>query len=221
MKRSEQVVTFLGKDTEFEGKLRFDGTIRIDGHFKGEIRADGNLIVGEEGMIEADMHIAYIVIRGEVHGNIIATERVDIRAPGKVFGNIQAPTVVMDEGVIFEGQTRMYQAREAGEKALDVIGSDYYKGEPPPTMIAIYGLVTDQETGNPIRNAVITCKGVDRKDSKSNASGYYELIHLKEGKWKVKVKAKGYKKGEATVEISGGGTHEQNFPLRPKKKQGS
>ena len=64
MKKNQQVVTFLGKDTAFEGKLSFNGRIRIDGHFKGEIEAQGNLIVGEEGMVEADMHLAYIVIRG-------------------------------------------------------------------------------------------------------------------------------------------------------------
>lgn len=216
MKKGEQVVTFLGKDTEFEGKLKFEGTIRIDGYFKGEIESDGNLIVGEEGMVEADMHVSYIVIRGEIHGNIMADQRVDIRAPGKVFGNIQAPTVVMDEGVIFEGKTRMYQAREAEEKNLDIIGTDEYKGGPPPSLVAIYGIITDEQTGQPIRNAVVRCKGPDKKETKSNASGYYEVIHLKDGRWKVKVKAKGYGKGEAAIEISGGGTLEQKFALKPR-----
>ena len=213
MKGKEQAVTFLGKDTEFEGKLRFEGTIRMDGRFKGEIWADGNLIVGEDGMVEADMHVTYIVIRGEVHGNIMADQRVDIRAPGKVFGNIQAPAIVMDEGVIFEGTTRMYQAKDTAEGQADVVGSDEYSGEPPPSLIAIYGVVTDQSTGDPIRNAVVRCKGAERKEAKSNASGYYELIHLKDGQWKVWVKAKGYKKGVTTVEIVGGGTHEQKFTL--------
>ena len=96
MKRKEKVVTFLGKKTAFEGKLSFHGTIRIDGRFKGEITNGGNLIVGEEGIVEADMHVSYIIVRGEVHGNITSDQRVDIRAPGKVFGNIQAPTVVID-----------------------------------------------------------------------------------------------------------------------------
>ncbi|MBW2004532.1 MAG: polymer-forming cytoskeletal protein, partial [Deltaproteobacteria bacterium] len=61
MKKRDQAITFLGKDTEFDGKLTFHGTIRIDGHFKGEISAGGNLVVGEEAMIEANMHISYIV----------------------------------------------------------------------------------------------------------------------------------------------------------------
>ena len=219
MKKSEQVVTFLGKDTEFEGKLRFHGNIRIDGHFKGEIEAEGNLIVGEEGMIEADMHISYIVIRGEVHGNITADQRVDIRAPGKVFGNIQSPTVVIDEGVIFEGQTKMYRAKEVDLDRSDIVGSDEYTGGPPPNLTAVYGIVSDEVTGTPLRNAEIRCKGREKKETKSNASGYFEVINLKDGKWKVRAKAKGYKKLETSIEISGGGTFKQDFNLKPKKQE--
>ena len=217
MKKKEQAITFLGKDTEFEGKLSFRGNIRIDGHFKGEILNGGNLIIGEEGLVEANMHVSYVVISGEVHGNIIADQRVDIHAPGKVFGDIQAPAVVIDEGVIFEGKTRMYRAKEADERKLAAVGSDEYAGSPPATLCAIYGIITDQNTGKPVKNAEIICEGIDKKNAWSNASGYYELINLADGKWKLKIKAKGYKKGTAKVEISGEGSHEQNFELRSKK----
>lgn len=220
MKEKDQSVTFLGKDTEFEGKLTFHGAIRLDGHFKGEISADGSLVVGEEAMIEANIHVSYIVIRGEVHGNIIADQRVDIRAPGKVFANIQAPTVVIDEGVIFEGKTRMYQAKEAEEEKLSVIGSDEYTGGPPKNLTAIYGIVTAQDTGKPIKNARVKCKGVGKKNTLTNASGYYELINLKEGKWKLRINALDFKKGNAKVEVLGEGTYKQNFDLMPKKKKG-
>jgi len=115
MKKTETMTAFLGKDTEFEGKLTFHGTIRIEGHFKGEISADGSLIVGEGAMIEANMHISYILISGEIHGNIIADDRIEIYPAGKVFGDIQAPTVVIDEGGIFEGNCRMHRAKEAAE----------------------------------------------------------------------------------------------------------
>jgi cytoskeletal protein CcmA (bactofilin family) len=217
MKKGQQTVTFLGKDTEFEGKVSFSGTIRIDGHFKGEISNGGNLIVGEEGLIEADMHVSYIVISGEVHGNITADQRVDIHAPGKVFGDIQAPAVVIDEGVIFEGKTQMYQAKNVDEKKLAAIDSDEYAGSPPPTLRAIYGIVTDQHTGAPIKNAEIICEGIAKKNVWTNVSGYYELINLSDGKWKLKIKVKGYKKETAKVEISGEGKHEQNFELKQKK----
>ena len=216
MKNKKQDITFLGKGTKFEGKLTFSGTIRIDGHFKGEISSDGNLIVGEEGVIEADIHISYMIIRGEIHGNIIADQRIDIHAPGKVFGNIQSPTVVMDEGVILEGTTRMHRGEKGNKGKPDVVGLNEYHGEPPPTLTGIYGIVTDQETGNPVKNVLIKCKGDEKKEIETNASGYYELTDLADDNWKMTVKAKGYKKEKTQVEISGGGTYEQNFKLQSK-----
>ena len=217
MKRKEKVVTFLGKETAFEGKLSFHGTIRIDGRFKGKITKGGNLIVGEDGIIEADMHVSYIIVRGEVHGNITSDQRVDIRAPGKVFGNIQAPTVVIDEGVIFEGKTSMYRAKEAEEKTSDPITSDEYQGGPPSQLSGIFGIVLDKNTGNPIRNATVLCRGNEKMETQTNASGYYEQINLKDGNWKLKIKAKGYKPTMAKVRLSGKNASERNFELKPKK----
>ena len=115
MQKTENMTAFLGKDTAFEGKLTFHGTIRIDGHVKGKILADGSLIVGEEAMIEATMHLSCISVSGEIHGNIIADDRIEIHPAGKVFGDIQATTVVINEGGIFEGNCRMQPAKEADE----------------------------------------------------------------------------------------------------------
>jgi cytoskeletal protein CcmA (bactofilin family) len=109
MKKTDEINAFLGKDTEFDGKLSFGGTVRIDGHFKGEINSDGTIIVGETAVIEADVGVSYVVISGEIRGNILASKRVEIHAPGKVFGNINSPTVVMDEGVVFEGSCSMQE----------------------------------------------------------------------------------------------------------------
>jgi cytoskeletal protein CcmA (bactofilin family) len=216
MKKGNQVITFLGKETEFEGKLAFRGTMRLDGHFKGEITAGESLIVGEEGMIEANLHAAYIVISGEVHGNILADQRVDIHPPGKVFGNIQAPAVVIDEGVIFEGKTRMYQAKDADDKKSETMGSEDYAGESSVSLRAVCGIITDQDTGKPIKNAEIKCEGLSKKNTITNAAGYYELINLEDGKCKLTIKAKGYRKVKGKVEISGEGKYEENFALKPK-----
>lgn len=217
MKRKDKVVTFLGKETSFEGKLAFHGTIRIDGRFKGEITRGGNLIIGEEGIVEADIHVSYIIVRGEVHGNITSDQRVDIRAPGKVFGDIQAPTVVIDEGVIFEGKTSMYRAKEETGERSDPIISDEYHGGPPASLSGVFGIVLDQNTGNPIRNASVFCKGSEKRETKTNASGYYEQINLRDGSWKLKIKAKGYKPSMAKVMLSGRGASERNFELKPKR----
>jgi len=116
MKTREKIVTFLGNDTEFDGKLTFPGTTRMEGIFKGEISSDGSLIVGEKAMLEANIHVSYIIITGEIRGEIIADKRIDIREPGKVYGNIQAPTVVMGEGAIFEGTCKMSQAEKRNGK---------------------------------------------------------------------------------------------------------
>ena len=121
MKKRDEINAFLGKDTEFEGKLSFKGAVRIDGHFTGEIFTEGTLIVGELAVIESNIHVSHIIISGEIRGNIIADNRIEIHAPGKVFGNIQAPTVVIEEGVIFEGNCRMKGIEKVEDKKLAVI----------------------------------------------------------------------------------------------------
>jgi cytoskeletal protein CcmA (bactofilin family) len=107
MTKRDEINAFLGKNTEFEGRLSFEGAVRIDGHFKGEISSEGTLIVGETAVIESEVRVSHIIISGEMRGNILASKKIEIHAPGKVFGNICAPAVVMDEGVVFEGTCTM------------------------------------------------------------------------------------------------------------------
>jgi cytoskeletal protein CcmA (bactofilin family) len=120
-KNHDQINAFLGKDTEFEGKLSFEGAVRMDCRFKGEILSGGMLIVGESAVIESDVRVSHMVISGEVRGNIEA-DRVEIRAPGRVIGNIRSPVVVIEEGVIFDGSCQM-QAQE-GEAGKDISVAD-------------------------------------------------------------------------------------------------
>ena len=104
MKNQNKIVTFLGKNTVFDGVLKFEGAIRIDGLFKGRIEAPkGTLVIGEAARLESDIHVFSIIISGEVRGDITADSKIDIHVPGRVFGNIQAPTVVVQEGVVFAG----------------------------------------------------------------------------------------------------------------------
>ena len=77
---------FFGNDTEFEGKLSFSGAVRIDGSFKGEISTKGTLIVGETANIEAEIHASHIIISGEVRGSIVAENKIEAHAPGKIIG---------------------------------------------------------------------------------------------------------------------------------------
>jgi cytoskeletal protein CcmA (bactofilin family) len=114
MARKDKITAFLGENTLFEGHLSFEGTLQIDGRYKGKISASGNLIIGKKAMVESDIHVSSIIVSGEVHGNVVAEERIEIQVPGKVFGDIQAPEVIIHGGVIFEGncQTKAVNAPE-------------------------------------------------------------------------------------------------------------
>ena len=97
----------LGKGSEFEGKLAFEGKVRIDGTFTGEISTNDLLQVGEGARIQAEITCGTIVVEGEVVGNIKATQAVELRRPAKVHGDIMTPSLVIEKGVLFEGRSRM------------------------------------------------------------------------------------------------------------------
>lgn len=97
----------LGKGSEFEGKLTFEGTVRIDGRFTGEVMSEGKLIVGEGAEIQAEIRVASVEVYGDVTGNIFATEAVELYAPASVRGNITSPALHIDKGVFFEGACQM------------------------------------------------------------------------------------------------------------------
>jgi len=124
MKAIENITTYIGKDTEFEGKLKFYGTIRIDGQFRGEIMGEGTLIVGEGAIIESDIHVSQIFNSGRIQGDVTADNKIEIRAPGKILGNIQAPSIVINEGATIEGNCRMQGVGKKEERKLAVVGSD-------------------------------------------------------------------------------------------------
>jgi len=111
-KTKDEINAFLGKDTEFEGKFSFTGAVRVDGKISGEIFSNGTLIVGESAIIKAQIHVADIIISGEVHGDILAEKKIEITVPGKLFGNIKTPKLVLEEGVIFEGNCKMKDLKE-------------------------------------------------------------------------------------------------------------
>jgi len=212
MKKKNEVIAFLGKGTTFEGKMSFHGTTRIDGHFKGEISADGNLIISNQGLVEADVHASSIMISGEVHGNITADQRVDIHAPAKVFGDIQAPSVVIDEGVIFEGMTRMKQSKKIEETTPVATETD----EVSSVLKTLNGTVTDQDTSEAISGANIKIKGSGKRETETDVAGYFQFSDLEDGNWELKIKAEGYHKAKAQVEIEGEGMYERNIALEPK-----
>lgn len=115
------VHTILGPESAFEGKLMFDGTVRIDGSLKGEIRTDNTLVIGQSARVEARLYVGNVIINGNVLGDITATQGIEIHAPGRVRGNMTTPQLTIDKGVVFEGTCHM-------EEALD------YQANPSPQL---------------------------------------------------------------------------------------
>src|SRR5258708_37732318 len=106
---SGEVTTLLGRGSEFEGKVSFEGTVRVDGTLSGEIFTDDVLIIGEGAEVNAEISVGAIIIEGTVHGNIHAKRSVEIHTPARVKGNISTPSLSIDKGVIFDGQCQMEQ----------------------------------------------------------------------------------------------------------------
>jgi cytoskeletal protein CcmA (bactofilin family) len=104
---ASEINTLLGKGSEFEGKLTFEGTVRVDGKLSGEVFSDDVLVVGEGAEVHAEIDIGEIIVQGTVIGNIRAKRAVELHAPGKVRGDITTPSLQIDKGVIFEGKCYM------------------------------------------------------------------------------------------------------------------
>jgi cytoskeletal protein CcmA (bactofilin family) len=104
---SGEVNAYLGKGSKVAGKLTFEGTVRVDGQVEGEVAAQDTLIVGETAIVNAQIIGSTIIIKGKVTGDITARKRVEIKAPGKLFGNVTTPSLIIQEGVIFEGHCSM------------------------------------------------------------------------------------------------------------------
>src|SRR5688572_3815495 len=102
-----EITTLLGRGAAFEGKLTFEGTVRIDGRFRGEVFSDDTLVIGEGALVEAEIDIGEIIIQGTVVGNVKAKRSIEIHAPGRVKGDVHTPSLQIDKGVIFEGRSFM------------------------------------------------------------------------------------------------------------------
>jgi len=102
-----EINTLLGRGSEFEGKLTFEGTVRIDGELKGQVFSDDVLIIGEGAHVEAEIDIGEVIIQGTVVGNVRAKRGIEIHAPGRVKGDLTTPVLQIEKGVIFEGRSFM------------------------------------------------------------------------------------------------------------------
>ncbi len=118
----------LGHGAEFEGKLTFAGTVRIDAKFKGSITTDDVLVVGEHARLDAEITCGTVIVYGEVNGNIKAKTAVELHSPAKVRGDIDTPSFMIEKGVVFQGQARM-DTSEKGAPAKPVAAAAKNGGE--------------------------------------------------------------------------------------------
>lgn len=105
---STEITALLGRGTHFEGKLSFEGRVRVDGSFRGEIRSDDTLIIGDGAEVEAEVLAGTVIIKGgTVTGNVKARHAIELYVPARVSGTLHAPEVFMDKGVQFSGSCTM------------------------------------------------------------------------------------------------------------------
>jgi len=108
----EQTDTLIGTDSIFEGTIRSQASVRIEGQMKGNIYCEGDCIIGESGVVESNIHARNVSIAGKVHGEIHASGTLSILSTGTLIGNCHTPTLIIEEGGTFHGQSHMMDHRE-------------------------------------------------------------------------------------------------------------
>jgi cytoskeletal protein CcmA (bactofilin family) len=98
---------FLGVGSQFEGRMVFEENMRIDGAFRGEIASKKLLVTGNTAELQAEVAVGSLIMSGRFSGKIKAESRVELRAPATVEGDIEAPVVVIEDGVVFNGAVKM------------------------------------------------------------------------------------------------------------------
>ncbi|MFW6389772.1 MAG: bactofilin family protein [Halanaerobiales bacterium] len=101
-----KVETILGAGTVIEGDISTKGSLRIEGKVKGNIKAEGDLYIGENGKIEKEIKARNVIIAGSVNGNIIAAKKIELLPAGKLKGDIQTKVLKIEEGAVFNGSSK-------------------------------------------------------------------------------------------------------------------
>lgn len=109
--KNNDLTAFIDEASELNGTCTFSGTVMLNCRYSGEIIANDTLIVGEKAIVKANIRAGVVLISGELHGNVLGSDRVELRGTARVYGDVEAPTVVVEEGVVFEGHCRMSKSQ--------------------------------------------------------------------------------------------------------------
>lgn len=126
----DEINAFLGAGTNYQGKLNFDGSVRIDGTFTGEIQSEGTLIVGKDAKVQGQIWVGQLILSGHLEGEIEAAVKVVLHKTANLVGSMSTPTLVIEEGAVLEGQVSMSKSQVAGKgdkkagKRLDFSATD-------------------------------------------------------------------------------------------------
>ena len=103
----EEINAFLGAGTVYQGRLSFQGAVRIDGAFSGEVCSEGTLIVGKDAVIEGSLNVGDLLLSGRVNGEVQAKRRVTVHKTGILQGAVYTPALITEEGGLLDGQIVM------------------------------------------------------------------------------------------------------------------
>jgi cytoskeletal protein CcmA (bactofilin family) len=107
-------VTIVGQGAKLEGNVVSAGSLRIDGQVKGQVNADGDVMLSPQSQVEADIRAQNVSIAGRFKGSIVVKGRAELNRGGRVDGNITSKTLVVEEGAVFQGQSIMDQQAAQG-----------------------------------------------------------------------------------------------------------
>lgn len=148
VKNPSAIVGLVGRGMTVEGRLTFEHTVKLDGEFKGEITGKGTLVVGEGAAVDAEINVDIAIVTGVVRGVLEAGTRVEIRAPGKVFGEIRTPNLIIGDGAVFEGNSVMLK-KATPSKPFEIHypeSDEEARGAGGPARPGEEGLATSDET---------------------------------------------------------------------------
>jgi cytoskeletal protein CcmA (bactofilin family) len=117
--KSFSLDTLIGANTVFEGGIHSDCSVCVEGSVRGRIEAKGEVVVGREGKVEADIYADAVVVGGQIIGNIHARGRLEITATGRVTGDIEATTITVAEGGMVDGMFKMMDGAESAYPQLE------------------------------------------------------------------------------------------------------
>ena len=108
--KSADSISLLSKNVRIEGEIQGPENLHVEGYIKGAIVLSGDIFIGNTGILEADVEAKNIVIQGEVAGNVLAHQQLEIHPSGKLIGDCSAASIDIKEGAVFEGRSNMIKS---------------------------------------------------------------------------------------------------------------